>query len=284
MTVVYLNGAYVPRGEAKLDIEDRGAMFADGVYEVVHYFGGRAFAMDQHVQRLQRSMAAIELAAPPADQFAAISNELVRRNNLDDATVYWQVTRGSAKRNHAIPADATPTVLAIAYANGPFDFDAGPAGVTATLVADLRWHRCAIKSLMLLANVLAKSQAQRAGAYEAILHRGDLITEGSSTNVLVVLDGQVHTHPANDMILGGITRDIVLHLARDNGLVCSEKAATVAQLMAAEEIMLTGTTTLVAAVTHVDQTPIAGGNVGPVTSKLHGLLVDHIAAACGLAR
>jgi D-alanine transaminase len=283
MKEVYLNGSYVPRDQATLDIEDRGAMFADGVYEVVHYFSGRAFAMEEHLKRLERSMAAIDLVEPRARELGVISDQLIKRNSLDDATVYWQVTRGSARRDHVIHAETKPTILAIAYEAAPLDIAAEPISVHATLTKDLRWHQCAIKSLMLLPNVLAKSAAHRAGAFEAILHRQGLVTEGSSTNIFVVCDGELRTHEANEMILGGITRDIVIQLARDSGIACHEQAVTVDQLLAAQEVMLTGTTTLVAAVSRVDDSDIAGGHIGPITTRLHRLLIDHIAKVCGIS-
>jgi len=277
---VYLNGAYIPRNEAKLDIEDRGALFGDGVYEVVHYFGGKSFAMRSHVDRLARSLEAVGIK--DRTPFDEVSDELVRRNSLRDAKIYWQVSRGAAKRDHVYPENITPTILAIASAMPPLPVNHPAASQKALLLPDHRWDQCWIKSLMLLPNVMAKVQAKRNGADEAILYRGDVITEGASTNAFIVRGGEVWTHPANQFILGGITRDHVLQLARKVGVTCHEQAATVKQLQDADEVFITGTTTLIAGIVRIDDQPVGDGKVGPVTAKLHRALIDHVAQACGL--
>jgi D-alanine transaminase len=279
---VYLNGQYLPRGEAKLDIEDRGTLFADGVYEVVHFYGGSPFAMQAHVDRMRRSLAAIDIACD-AD-FAAISDELIRRNDSPHASVYWQVTRGPARRDHVIPDRVTPTVLLIVYPDKPFDMHGRPRQVSAMLHEDMRWSQCWIKSLMLLPNVLAKSKARAAGAFEAIQHRGGSITEGTSTNVFIARGGELWTHPADQFILGGITRDTVLHLAADLSIVCHEQPFTVDALLSADEVMLTGTSTHVAAVTRIDDRTIGDGQAGAMTRRLHDALMRRIARDCGLER
>ena len=281
--VVYLNGGFVPRGEAKFDVEDRGALFADGVYEVVRFYAGRPFAMDEHVGRLRQSLDAIRMPHPPAvDGLGAISERLVRENRLADAKVYWHVTRGSAPRDHVIPVGTAPTVMAIAYPAPPLDV-AAPAGrVTAVLAEDQRWHRCSIKSLMLLPNVLAKSQAHDAGADEAILHRGGVVTEGTATSVFAVVGGVLRTHPADQWILGGITRGLVLTLAGRLGLEVRQTAVTLDEVRQATEVLLCGTTVPIASVTSIDGSPVGGGGVGPIAARLHRAMVEHIAEACGL--
>jgi D-alanine transaminase len=279
---VYLNGQFLPRGEAKLDIEDRGALFADGVYEVVHYYGGSPFAMAAHAQRMQRSLAALGIDCD-AD-FAAISDELIRRNAAPHASVYWQVSRGPARRDHVIPQHVTPTVLLIVYPDTPPNMHAAPRQVTAMLHEDMRWSQCWIKSLMLLPNVLAKSKARAAGAFEAILHRDGFVTEGASTNAFIARGGELWTHPADQYILGGITRDTVLQLAGELGIVCNEQRFAVDELLGADEVMLTGTSTHVAAVTRIDDHTIGDGQAGPIARRLHDALMRRIARDCGLER
>ena len=276
-SVVYLNGQFLPRSEAKMDVEERGTMFADGVYEVLRYYGGRALAMAAHVERLRLSMEAIRL--PRSEHAAAlgrVSDELMHRNGLADAVVYWQVSRGSAKRNHAIPNGVAPTVMALAYGVEPVDPKADPDAVTAVLVPDVRWHHCQIKSLMLLPAVLAHDDARRTGAEHALLHRDGTVTEGSAHNVIIVRGGDLRTHPANQWILAGITRAILLERARSAGIEVSEEPFTTEDLLAADEVLITGTTTHVAAVVKVDGRNIKHGRVGPMAKRLRALLMQEI--------
>lgn len=282
--VVYLNGQFLPRSQAHLSVEDRGTMFADGVYEVVMYRGGRPLALDQHVRRLQRSMGGIRLPASDATgQLGEISAEVLRRNGYDNAKVYWQVTRGSAKRDHPIKPDLDPTVLVIAYPVPALDVKAPAPTVTAVLVDDERWANCWIKSLMLLPNVLAMSKARDAGADEAILHRDGIVTECSAHNVAIVRGGELRTHPADRQILAGVTRGIMLGLARELGITCDERAFTTDDLFAADEALICGTTANVTAVSRIDGRTIGDGQVGPITARLHAAMMDVVARQCDLA-
>lgn len=279
---VYLNGQYLPKSEAMLSVEDRGTLFGDGVYEVIRYYGGRPLAMEAHLARLRRSLRGIELDEPVAvAQLPAISDALVRDNDVPDAKVYWQVTRGPAAREHVIPAEARPSVLVMSYPAPPLETQAPCPAWRAMVAEDRRWSDCWIKSLMLLPNVLARTAAQRAGCNEAILQRDGRVTEGSSTNVFIVRDGELRTHPADRHILGGVTRQLVIELAQAQGLSVVERACTVEQLMAADEVFVTGTTTHIAAITHVDGRAIADAEAGPVTRALHEALVGHVLDACG---
>lgn len=283
--LVYLNGSYLPRSRATLDIEDRGSLFADGVYEVVLYHHGRPFAMTAHVDRLRRSLREIDL--PPLDQhpllrdIPAVSDELARRNRLPDAKLYWHVSRGAAPRDHRFPPESVPpTVLLIAYPHQPTD-PAAPLPVCRTILHDdLRWGRCDIKSLMLLPNVLARNAANARGASEAILRRGDTVTEGTSTSLFIVSRGGLRTHPADHHILPGVTRAVVIDLARDHGIPIREEPFNTADLLAADEAFLTGTTTLISRVTHVDDRPIGPGP-SPITQSLHRLLMQRLTRDCG---
>ena len=280
---VYLNGQVLPRAQAHLDIEDRGAMFADGVYEVIRYYGGRPFALDRHLRRLDESLKALRID-PPAELpgLPAATLELLKKNGTPEASVYWQITRGVAERTHAIPPGLRPTVLAIAYPVPAVDHAAPPPAVSTILLPDERWGHCAIKSLMLLPNVLAKSRAHEAGADEAILHRGRKVTEGSSTNVMIVgQDGVLRTHRANERILHGVTRAIVLELAGELGVKVVERAFVTDDLFTAAEVFITGSTTQMAAVTAVDGKTVGGGKIGPVTLRLYRAFLERVGHECG---
>ena len=209
-----------------------------------------------------------------------ISLELLERNGLSDAAVYWQVTRGSAPRHHAIPEETAPTVLAMAYPEPALDPEAPPGTVTVVLEPDRRWLRCDIKSLMLLPNVLARNAAQQAGADEAVMHRDGVVTEGASTSVFIASHGRLRTHLADHAILGGITRAILLDLARAANIPVEETTFTIDELRSADEVLICGTTTNVASVTHVDGRPVGGAQVGPMARRLHKLLMAYIQREC----
>jgi D-alanine transaminase len=280
--VVYLNGRFVPRSQASLDVEDRGALFGDGVYEVLRYYHGKPLAMPEHVARLDRSLKEVGLkSSPDVAQLPAVSDELLSRNGLSDAKLYWQVTRGaSTPREHAFPKNTPPTVLAIAYPEKPLDPALPARGVAAILHEDERWHRCHIKSLMLLPNVMARNKAMELGAYEAIFHRGDIVTEATCTSLFMVRKGSLVTHPADQWILPGVTRTLVLRLARQAGILVRERTFTVGELLRADEVFLCGTTTHIAGVTHIDNQAITSGAVGPLTQRLHELFMERIAKEC----
>ncbi len=272
---VYLNGEFLPLSQAKVSVLDRGFLFGDGIYEVLFYHRGKPIAAADHIARLKHSLNEVGIAYPDVD-LLAISNELIAKQQLADAKVYWQITRGADEaRNHIPSSGATtmatsggPTVFVMAEYEKPVDIEAGPAAVKTITLPDLRWHRCDIKSLLLLPNCMAKMQAKQAGCAEAILHRDGVVTEGTSTSLLIVKDGKLVTHPANHWILGGITRLNLLAIAREHDIEVYEETFTVQDMMAADEVMLGGTTTLVAGVTHVDNTPISDGQVGPITRLL----------------
>jgi D-alanine transaminase len=280
--VVYLNGRYVAKSSACLCVEDRGALFADGVYEVVRYYAGRPFELDRHLDRLRRSLAGIRLALPDAvASLRQISDTVVKRNGLTDAKVYWQVTRGAAPRAHVFPMDAEPSVLVMAYPAEPIDeAPSEPAALGATLHPDRRWADCWIKSLMLLPNVLARQAAEEQGAQEAILHAGNRVTEGSATSVMMVEDGAVWTHPLDGAILGSITREVLLECAEALDIPAHESSFTVQTMRTADEVLLCGTTTHVAAVTHIDEAPVGDARPGPVARQLHAALMERVDAQC----
>ena len=271
--LVYHNGRFLPESEATLSVQDRGVLFADGVYEVVRYDRGRPFAMRAHVDRLRRSLAGIELAGVDPSEIAGVSDELMRRGGLTDARVYWQVTRGPARRDFVVPADPEPSVTLIAYPMPPLDPDAPLAAGPAMIAEDCRWTRCWIKSLMLLPASLAKSRAKAGGAVEAIFERhkpgGEKhITEGSSTNVFIVQDGRLRTHPTDGWVLPGVTREVVVDLAAADGVACDADTPFDRQtLQSADEVFVCSTTQFTA-ITSVDGHAIADGRPGPITQRL----------------
>jgi D-alanine transaminase len=281
--IVYLNRQFMPKHEATLSVEDRGTLFADGVYEVLRYYDGQPFALEDHLARLQRSLSGIDLHLPyPVDELGAISDRLVRENQLAQAKVYWQITRGPATRQHAFPARPAPTVLMLAYPDQPLDAASEPPALSASLQPDRRWADCWIKSLMLLPNVLARQAAAQRGADEAILQHEGRVTEGSATSVMMVKNGQLYTHPLNGSILGSITRQILLQCAEALSIPAYEQVFTVEAMLNADEVLICGTTTHVAGITHVDDKPISTGQVGAVTCRLHDALIQRIARDCDL--
>ncbi|MCE9592098.1 MAG: aminotransferase class IV [Planctomycetes bacterium] len=274
---VYLNGQVLPRSRATLDIEDRGTLFADGVYEVVSYYDGRPLALREHIDRFRRSLDAIHIPVPAElDQLGGITDDLLKRNGYNSAKAYWQITRGVAPREHSFPRNTTPTVLVITYPAAPPDPAAPPRAIACVTHEDQRWSLCSIKSLMLLPNVLAKNAALEKGAQEAIFLRDGRVTEGTSTSVFAVRGGELWTHPADHWILGGITRAILIEEAKLAGVTVNESAVPWVELSKLNELFICGTTTHVAGVVTLDGRPIGDGRVGPVTRRMHELLMRRI--------
>lgn len=266
---VYLNGAFVPYEEARLPIEDRGTVFADGVYEVIRFYGGNPLAMRPHMERLQRSAEAIRLPQIDLDELTQKGLELVARNGIGDGTLYVQVTRGVAPRNHAFPPPETPMTCFMMARELPRPDKAQlEEGVACITVPDIRWARCDIKSIALLPNVLAKQEARDKGAYEALFVRDGIITEGSSSNAFAVKEGKLLTHPQGSNILPGITRRLVVSFAQAKGVPIVEEALTVDALAEVDELFVCSTTAELTPVVQVDGRPVGDGQVGPVTRRL----------------
>jgi D-alanine transaminase len=273
---VYLNGEFVPLEEARVPVLDRGFLFGDGVYEVIPVYGGKLFRLQHHLQRLNNSLTAVRIANPLQDQewHAMLQQLLTRNDHAGDASVYLQVTRGVAVRDHAFPDNAVPTVFAMTNPIKPPPAEHYEKGVNVVLLDDIRWQRCNIKAITLLANVLLKQDALDAGATEAILMRDGEVTEGTASNVFIVKDGLLLTPPAGPYLLPGITRDLVLELARDNAIVCAEARLTPADLAAADEIWLTSSTREIVPVTRLNDQPVAGGRPGEVFRQMHTIYSD----------
>ncbi|GGI98145.1 D-alanine aminotransferase [Alicyclobacillus cellulosilyticus] len=249
-SVAYVNGVFVAADAdgAVVPLEDRGHLFGDGVYEVVRVYGGRPFLLAWHLERLAHSLAAIGLANPHSDaEWTSLIEQAVAQSGAAEATVYWQVTRGTAPRAHTFP-DVQPAVTMVVR---PWTAPPAPRAATLLCLPDERWANAWVKSINLLPNVIAKENARRAGADEALLVRSGAITEGAASNLFVVHQGVLYTHPANRYILAGITRRFVLGLAHDLGIPVREVAWPLAELAAADEVFLTGTTTEVLAVDRI---------------------------------
>ncbi len=280
--IAYVDGRFLPISARAVAIEDRGLQFAHGVYEVIKAVGGRLLDLDRHLDRLDRSLAAIACPPPMArPALVLLLEELLRRNRLADATVYLQVSRGVAPRNHAWPEGLRPSFVAtVRPARFPSPSEQRE-GVRVVTFPDERWARCDIKSIALLPNVLAKQKAVAAGCREAwLVDRDGLVTEGASSNAWIVdREGVLVTRPLGPAILGGVTRDVLLELARGAGIPVAERPFTVAEAVAAREAFLTSTTSLVLPVTRIDGAPVANGRPGTITRKLAALY----AARCGLA-
>jgi D-alanine transaminase len=267
--VIYLNGQFLPLEEARVPVLDRGFMFGDGVYEVIPVYQRRVFRLAQHLARLQASMEAIGLRNPhSAQQWQQLIERVVALQELADQSVYLQVTRGVAKRDHAFPADAVPTVLIMSNPLKTPSREQREQGVRAVSLTDNRWLRCDIKSTALLGNVLLRQAAVSAGAAECVLFRDGFLTEGSSSNILVVCGGVLLTPPKSNLILPGITYDVVLELAQSAGLAYEVRTVAQSEVRGAEEMMLTSSTREVLPITNLDGISVGDGTPGPVTRRL----------------
>ena len=267
--LVYLNGEYVPHEDARISVDDRGFLFADGVYEVVRVYRGRLFRMGDHVERMRRGLDALRIGFDGVDGLGTIAERLLAENGLDEATVYIQVTRGASPRAHAFPTPTpAPTVYVATRPFGGYPPEYAEQGVTTITVPDTRWSRCDVKSVALLPNVLANQQAKEAGAFEALFVRDGVVIEGSLSNLLGVIDGTVVTYPACNYILPGITRAVTLELARALGIPVREGPIRLEELHRVEELFLSGTTTEVMPIARVDGRLIGDGRPGPITRRL----------------
>lgn len=263
------NDQIVKNEEVLVDKEDRGYQFGDGVYEVVKVYNGELFTATEHIDRFYDSAEKIRITIPyTKDKLHQLLHQLVEANNIDTGHVYFQITRGAGPRNHIFPGDDVKPVLTGNAKENPRPLENFEKGVKATFVEDIRWLRCDIKSLNLLGAVLAKQEAYEKGCYEAILHRDAIVTEGSSSNIYGIKEGVLYTHPANNLILNGITRQVIIKCAAEIGLTVNEQAMTKEQLLAMDEVIVSSTTSEVTPVIEIDGTVIGIGTPGEWTRKL----------------
>jgi D-alanine transaminase len=267
--LAYVNGTWSTIEAACVSIDDRGFQFGDGVYEVIRSYDGRLWALDRHLRRLEHSMRAIALTGAPTAEVKPRIIELFERGQMREGVVYLQVTRGVAPRRHAYNAGGQPTVVMTVRAQHAVDIQLYASGVPAITVPEIRWSRRDIKSTNLLGNILAKQRAVESGAYEAIFVEADgRVTEGSSTNVFIVRKGCLLTREKGPHILAGITRDLIVETALEQGISVEERPFTVEEMRAADELFLTGTGTEVLGVVTLDQQRIQMGRVGDLTRAL----------------
>jgi D-alanine transaminase len=277
--MLFFKGAFLSKDEIRVSPDDRGYYFGDGIYEVFRFYNGKLFEMDRHLARLERTANEVRIPLPyERPQIEDIAFRLVHESGYANGIVYLQVTRGEAPRNHQFPMEAEPVMFA--YCNEvqrPIEsFNEGVSVITAE---DIRWLRCDLKTLNLLPNALVKQKAVEQGAKEVILHRGDVVTECSSSNVMIVKDGAIVTHPANNLILNGVTRAVLLELARGAGIEAHEVPFTLKQLAEADEVILVSTISEATPIIRIDGKPVADGRPGAVTRKLQELFAKYVGLA-----
>ena len=276
-TTVYYNGEYVSKEALRISPDDRGFLLGDGVYEVARAYGGRLFELQAHLDRLAYSLRETQIRGIDSAGLEGVASELLGRAGLGagDGIVYVQVTRGSAPRTHYFPpADVSPTVYA--YAAPLRAADHSREGIDSITVPDLRWSRCDIKAISLLANCLANQTAHEGGAHEAILVRDGVALEGSHTSFFAVFDGEVRTAPLTNYVLPGITRSAVLMLCAEDQIPARETPLFVEQLDEADELFLAGTTAEVLPVVTIDGHTVADGRPGPTTRRLQDLFRQRV--------
>jgi D-alanine transaminase len=278
--IAYVNGAFVPEVDAKISIFDRGFLFGDGIYEVTPVIDGRLADRKAHMARLKRSLGEIRLAPPvPIDEIDALQEQLVEKNKVTEGRVYLQVTRGAAERDFPFPKDPRPSLVMFARQVPFLDTAASRRGIRVKTAPDQRWARRDIKTVMLLALVLAKQEAIEAGFDDAWMVEDGLVTEGSSNNAYIVRDGVVQTRHLSNDILPGCTRKALLALAAETGVKVEEKPFSVEEAKAADEAFITSATNLVMPVVGVDDATIGDGAPGPLTRRLRELYI--VAARAG---
>lgn len=275
--IVYLNGQWLPANEAKVSAFDRGFIFGDGVYEVIPVYGKRPFRLAQHLARLQRSCNAIHLTNPCKDaDWTAIIQKLIDQGDAQDQMVYLQITRGAAPRDHVFPENTQPTCFAYGK---PLKFpgaETHSAGVAAITAQDIRWLRCDIKATALLANVILRQNALENGAAEAILLRDESLTEGAASNVFIVKNDCIITPPKSELILPGITRDLVVELAKANEICIEERAVSIEELKAADEVWMTSSMKEILPITTLDGKPVGTGKPGPMHTRMLAIYQEYI--------
>ncbi len=263
---IYLNGKLIPKTEAVISPEDRGFNFADGIYEVIKYYGGKPFRYPDHLERLKRSLREVRIDFGGLDQLEGVFQSLLEQNGLanQEAGIYLQITRGSHTRIHRFPENTKPTVYATAF---PFASkqDQLENGVKVITAEDIRWLRCDIKSISLLPNVLYAQKADEHDAAEAIFIRNGIVTEGTHSSFMAVKNGVVYTHPDSNLILPSITKIVIREICDQNNIQLVEEGIPASELANMDEMMIVGTGSEVTPVVQIDDALVGDGKPGPVT-------------------
>ena len=270
MSICYVNGSYEEKNSAMISIQDRGFNFSDGVYEVMSFFGNQVINFDKHVKRLAKSLDGLRIQKPLTNykSLELILKKLIKLNKEEKGFVYLQITRGSSSRNHLFPKLSKPNIVIFTF-TAKLDKKLILSGVKVRLTEDLRWKRCDIKSISLLPNVLEKQNAFEEGMYESWQKRKNLITEGATSNAFIVnRNGFIQTHPANNFILGGVTRDTLIEIAKKNKIKVIEKAFSSSDLFSSKEAFLTSTTAKILPVVKINEKKIGNGKPGQMTQVL----------------
>ncbi|MEN8117510.1 MAG: D-amino-acid transaminase [Bacteroidota bacterium] len=264
--IVYLNGEFINKEDAKISPDDRGFIFADGVYEVIKYYHGKPFRFQNHIERLKHSLAELNISYPVINDLETVSMDLIDRNSLQEkhAGVYIQITRGVHKRIHSFPEGIKPTIYAFAY-NLPSNRENLDNGIKVITAEDIRWTRCDIKSVSLLPNVMLFNKAIESGAGECILIRNGFVTEAAHSSVLGIKNGTVITHPSSNLILPGITRKVILEICAQNDIPIEERPLTENELYEMDEVIIAGTGNEITAAIQVNDKLIGNNKPGEIT-------------------
>lgn len=274
--LVYLNGEYLPLDEAKVSVLDRGFIFGDGVYEVIPSYGSKALRFKHHMERLQNSLDAVRIKNPLSNiQWQEIIDKLIAATDSQDQYIYLHITRGVASRDHRFPDETKPTVFVMSSILQPVDPELLKTGVTAVTLDDIRWKYCNIKAIALLPNILLRQQAVDKGAVEAILIRDGNMTEGAASNAFIVIDGVIKTPPKDQKLLPGITRDLVVELAKTNNILIEETVISEKEFLSADEIWLTSSTKEILPVTQINEKKVGNGKPGPVWQDMFQKYQDY---------
>lgn len=271
--IVYLNGCYVPVEKATVSVMDRGFLFGDGIYEVVPVFGNKLLRLDEHLARLQNSLTRISLSNPHTDsEWLAIFTGLLNKNEGNDRAVYLQISRGLySKRDLSTNEDFAPTIFAMVLHVTPPDMEVVSAGISVITVDDFRWNACDIKSTSLVANVMLRQQASDAGVEDAILIKNGNVTEGTASNVFLIKDDVLITPPTGKQLLPGITRDLVIEIAKNNTIIVEEREISEPELYDADEIWMTSSTREIAPVIRLNDKVVGTGAAGTHWQRMMGL-------------
>ncbi|WP_080146120.1 D-amino-acid transaminase [Marinilactibacillus piezotolerans] len=282
MKVIW-NSQIVEREEVSIDPEDRGYQFGDGIYEVVRAYNGVFFCLDEHIDRLYSSAQKIEMAIPQTkEEMKSLMNQLLKESGVETGNLYLQVTRGIASpRNHVYPDLSVLPTITGNMTIVPRDAEKIASGITAVTEPDIRWLKCDIKSISLLGNIMAKHEAHKRNADEAILHRDGIVTECSASNAAIVKDGVIYTHPDGNLILPGVTKIVWLKCAEALGIEVREEPFTLNQLAEADEVFCSSTTIEVMPIHTINGEKVNNGKSGEITRQLADAFKQKIEEHCG---